>query len=143
MIYDLGSLGADYLLTQMMALFRELRAERPDALFLFLINNGRELVEAEAAAHGIPLDALRFTSAERRDVPEYLAMASLSAVFIRPTLSKAGCSPTKLGELFALQHANAGLYIMRQDKCKTFAVGPTWPPGRRPAGRLPDWPDIT
>src|SRR6185437_8514394 len=28
--------------------------------------------------------------------------ASLSAVFIRPTESKAGCSPTKLGELFAM-----------------------------------------
>jgi glycosyltransferase involved in cell wall biosynthesis len=98
----LGSLGADYLLSDMMGLFRELRATRPDALFLFLANNGRELAEAEAAAHGIPLEALRFTSAQRSDIPEYIAMASLSAVFIRPTLSKAGCSPTKLGELFAM-----------------------------------------
>lgn len=98
----LGSLGADYLLADMMALFRELRVQRPDALFLFLINNGRELVESEAAKHDIPLDALRFTSADRRDVPEYLAMATLSPVLIRPTLSKAGCSPTKLGELFAM-----------------------------------------
>jgi glycosyltransferase involved in cell wall biosynthesis len=98
----LGSLGADYLLGDMMALFRELRALRPDSLFLFLINNGRELVEAKAKAHSIPADALRFASSERRDVPEYLALASLSAVFIRPALSKAGCSPTKLGELFAM-----------------------------------------
>jgi glycosyltransferase involved in cell wall biosynthesis len=98
----LGSLGADYLLTHMIALFRELRAIRPEALFLFLANNGRELVEAEASAQGIPLDALRFTSADRRDIPDFIAMASLSAVFIRPTLSKAGCSPTKLGELFAM-----------------------------------------
>jgi glycosyltransferase involved in cell wall biosynthesis len=98
----LGSLGADYLLTQMMALFRELRAMRPEALFLFLANNGRELVEAAAAAQGVPAEALRFTSSERRDIPQYLALASLSAVFIRPTLSKAGCSPTKLGELFAM-----------------------------------------
>jgi glycosyltransferase involved in cell wall biosynthesis len=98
----LGSLGADYLLSQMMALFRELRTMRSDALFLFLVNNGRELVEAEAAAQGVPLEALRFTSSERHDIPEYLALASLSAVFIRPTLSKAGCSPTKLGELFAM-----------------------------------------
>jgi glycosyltransferase involved in cell wall biosynthesis len=107
----LGSLGADYLLAQMMALFRELRRLRPDAVFLFLANNGRELAEAEAAAHDVPLEALRFTSADRRDVPEYVALASLSAVFIRPTLSKAGCSPTKLGELFAMNVpivANAG-----------------------------------
>ncbi|MBV8686762.1 MAG: glycosyltransferase [Alphaproteobacteria bacterium] len=98
----LGSLGADYLLVHMMDLFRELRAIRPDAVFLFLANNGRELVEAEAARHGIPGEALRFTSSDRRDIPEYLALASVSAVFIRPTLSKAGCSPTKLGELFAM-----------------------------------------
>lgn len=107
----LGSLGADYLLRHMMALFRELRALRPDAVFLFLVNNGSELVEAEATAQSIPLEAFRFTSADRVDVPEYLAMATLSVVFIRPTLSKAGCSPTKLGELFAMDVpivANAG-----------------------------------
>lgn len=98
----LGSLGADYLLAKMMALFRELRAVRPDAIFLFLANNGRELVEAEADRIGIPREALRFTSADRRDIPQYIALADLSAVFIRPTLSKAGCSPTKLGELFAM-----------------------------------------
>jgi glycosyltransferase involved in cell wall biosynthesis len=98
----LGSLGADYLLAEMMALFRELRAVRPDAIFLFLANNGRELVEAEADRLGIPREALRFTSADRRDIPQYIALADLSAVFIRPTLSKAGCSPTKLGELFAM-----------------------------------------
>lgn len=98
----LGSLGADYLLTHMMSLFGELRRLRPGAIFLFLANNGRELVEAEAAAQNIPADALRFTSVDRGDIPDYLALADLSAVFIRPTLSKAGCSPTKLGELFAM-----------------------------------------
>jgi glycosyltransferase involved in cell wall biosynthesis len=98
----LGSLGADYLLAQMMALFREMRTLRPNAVFLFLANNGRELVEAEAARHGVPQAALRFTSSDRRDIPAYLALATASAVFIRPTLSKAGCSPTKLGELFAM-----------------------------------------
>jgi glycosyltransferase involved in cell wall biosynthesis len=71
-------------------------------VFLFLANNGRELVEAEADRLGIPEDALRFTSAERLDVPDYIALADLSPVFIRPTLSKAGCSPTKLGELLAM-----------------------------------------
>lgn len=108
----LGSIGADYLVREMMALFRELRALRPDAVFLFLINNGRDLVEREAAAAGVPLNALRFTSSSRADIPEYLRAADLSAVFIRATESKAGCSPTKLGELFAMNVpiiANAGV----------------------------------
>jgi glycosyltransferase involved in cell wall biosynthesis len=98
----LGSLGPDYLLRHMIELFREMRALRPNAIFLFLANNGKELVESEAETAGIPKDALRFISVDRRDIPEYLGMAALSPVFIRPTLSKSGCSPTKLGELFAM-----------------------------------------
>lgn len=98
----LGSLGPDYLLPEMLALFRELKAIEPDAVFLFLINNGREAVIAEAAAAGVDPNSLRFASARREEVPDYAALATLSVVFIRATESKAGCSPTKLGELFAM-----------------------------------------
>jgi glycosyltransferase involved in cell wall biosynthesis len=35
-------------------------------------------------------------------VPALIALATLSVVFIRADLSKAGCSPTKLAELFAM-----------------------------------------
>jgi glycosyltransferase involved in cell wall biosynthesis len=98
----LGSLGPDYLLRPMMELFRELRALHDDAVFLLLVNNGHELAKAEASEVGVPEEALRFASAARDDIPEYLSLATLSPVFIRPTLSKAGCSPTKLGELFAM-----------------------------------------
>jgi glycosyltransferase involved in cell wall biosynthesis len=101
MLY-LGSLGSDYLLGPMMKLFRELRMMKNDAVFVFLANNGWELVQAEAAKSGVPVEALRFTSAERRNVPAFLAFATVSPVFIRPTLSKAGCSPTKVAELFAM-----------------------------------------
>jgi glycosyltransferase involved in cell wall biosynthesis len=97
----LGSLGPDYLLPQMMALFRELRTLRPGAIFLILANNGREWAEETARREGIPADAIRFTSAAREDIAQYMALSTLSVVFIRPTLSKSGCSPTKLGELLA------------------------------------------
>jgi glycosyltransferase involved in cell wall biosynthesis len=136
----LGSLGPDYLLGEMMAVFRELRAIRPDALFLFLINNGRELVEAEAKGRGIPADALRFASSERSDIPEYLALATFSPVFIRPTLSKAGCSPTKLGELFAMNVpivANSGYgdidRIVSPDRNGSVVVGDFQPSTLRSA----------
>lgn len=108
----LGSLGNDYLLPQMMALFRSLLDLRPRAKFLFLSNNGFDYVDRERAAAGVPPEAIRFTSADRSEVPAYLSLADLSVVFIRPTLSKAGCSPTKLAELFALNIpvvANAGV----------------------------------
>lgn len=97
----LGSLGADYLLREMLKLFAQVLALHPQACFLFLSNNGRELVDAECAALGLPVEAIRFVSADRYDVPAFLTLADLSVVFIRPGMSKAGCSPTKLAELFA------------------------------------------
>lgn len=98
----LGSLGPDYLLPEMLRLFAELVKLRPDARFLFVSNNGRELVEAECRAQGIDSARILFTSAPRDEVPVLIALATLSVVFIRPDLSKAGCSPTKLAELFAM-----------------------------------------
>jgi len=38
---------------------------------------------------------------DRDEVPAFLAMAHASVIFIRADISKAGCSPTKLAELFA------------------------------------------
>ena len=108
----LGSIAHDYLLPEMMQLFKALLGLRPEAKFLFVSNYGLDLVEREAAAAGVPKDAIRFTTVDRADVPEYLALADLSVVFIRATESKAGCSPTKLAELFAMNVpviANAGV----------------------------------
>ena len=97
----LGSIGPDYLLDEMFSLFREMQAERPDAIFLLVANNGIDVIEAAAWRHRISLKAVRMVSAERTEIIEYLALATCSVVFIRPTLSKAACSPTKVGELLA------------------------------------------
>ena len=97
----LGSLGADYLLDRMMALFVQLLEERPHARFVFLANSGGDLVEAARSARGIPREKISFVSADRDQVPAFLTMAHASVIFIRADVSKAGCSPTKLAELFA------------------------------------------
>lgn len=108
----LGSLGPDYLLDEMIALFQQVQAVRPDARFLFVCNNGRELIENTCRSHGIGIDAIRFVTADRDDVPSFIALANLSVIFIRSDISKAGCSPTKLAELFAMNVpviANSGV----------------------------------
>jgi glycosyltransferase involved in cell wall biosynthesis len=108
----LGSIAHDYLLPEMMQVFKALLGLRPNAKFLFVSNYGSDLVHREAAAAGVPQEAIRFTTVDRAQVPEYLALADLSVVFIRATESKAGCSPTKLAELFAMNVpviANAGV----------------------------------
>jgi len=69
-------------------------------------------VTAACDERGVPRNRVLFTSADREDVPAFLALADLSVVFIRADISKAGCSPTKLAELFACGVpviANAGV----------------------------------
>jgi len=100
MLY-LGSLGPDYLLPQMMALFRQYRELVPGAKFLFVSNNGAELVEEERRRQGIGQGEVAFLAADRADLPALIRLADFSVVFIRADISKAGCSPTKLAELFA------------------------------------------
>ena len=97
----LGSLGPDYLLHEMMALFRQLLVLRPTACFLFVCNNGEDLVRRECAVRRIDPAHIRFISADRDDIPSLIGLADLSVIFIRADVSKAGCSPTKLAELFA------------------------------------------
>lgn len=97
----LGSIGPDYLVEEMMKLFRELLILRPAARFLFVSNNGQERVEAVRKTFGIAADAVQFVTAPRDDVPAYLALSDLSVFFYRADLSRAGCSPTKLAELMA------------------------------------------
>lgn len=97
----LGSLGPDYLLPEMMRLFKELLSLRPAAKFLFVSNDGHERVLDERQRQDLPEDAVIFVNASRDEVPGYLKLADLSVFFYRADLSRAGCSPTKLAELFA------------------------------------------
>jgi glycosyltransferase involved in cell wall biosynthesis len=97
----LGSIGSDYLVYEMFRTFKELLDLRPGATFVLLTNNPSDQVRRISDAAGVPWESIRVTSAPRQEVPEFIALADLSLVFIRPTLSKAGCSPTKLAELFA------------------------------------------
>lgn len=108
----LGSIGPDYLLDRMMTVFQQLRALRPDAVFLFVVNNAAEEILAAAAVAGLPRDAIRVTGVPRQRVPAFIGVADLSVSFRREGLSRVGCSPTKLGETLACGvpvMANAGL----------------------------------
>lgn len=108
----LGSLGAEYLLDEMISLFRQVQIVRPRAIFLFVCNNGRELVDEACRRHEVDTNAIRFATADRDDVPAFISLANLSVIFIRSDISKAGCSPTKLAELLAMNVpviANSGV----------------------------------
>jgi glycosyltransferase involved in cell wall biosynthesis len=98
----LGSLGPDYLLQQMMLLFRQLLTIRPSAKFLVVCNEGHDLVVKECVQQGMDPACVVVRSATREEVPTFISLADFSVVFIRADITKAGCSPTKLAELFAM-----------------------------------------
>jgi glycosyltransferase involved in cell wall biosynthesis len=97
----LGSIGVEYLLDRMMTLFVQLRGLRPNAIFLFVVNNAADTVYAAAAGAGLPREAIRVIGATRSRVPALIGASNLSVAFIRADLSKIGCSPTKVGETLA------------------------------------------
>lgn len=108
----LGSIGVEYLLDRMMTLFVQLWKLRPNAIFLFVVNNATDTVYAAAAAAGLPREAIRVIGAARSRVPALIGASDLSVAFIRADLSKIGCSPTKVGETLACGVpviANAGV----------------------------------
>ena len=108
----LGSIGVEYLLDHMMTLFVQLRKLRPNAIFLFVVNNAADTVYTAAAAAGLPREAIRVITAARSRVPALIGASDLSVAFIRADLSKIGCSPTKVGETLACGVpvvANAGV----------------------------------
>jgi glycosyltransferase involved in cell wall biosynthesis len=88
----LGSLGTWYMMDEMLAFFQSLRASRPDAKFLFLTPD----LDAVAGEGIITL------TAQRKDVPNYIAIADASICFIKPTFSKKGSSATKVAEVLAM-----------------------------------------
>jgi len=108
----LGGLGEDYLLESMLKLFKQLLLIDRTSIFLFIANQGYELVARACQIEGIPIDRIRFVRVERERVPIFISLATLSVVFIRSTIAKAGCSPIKLAELFAMNVpviANSGV----------------------------------
>ncbi|SVB00075.1 uncharacterized protein METZ01_LOCUS152929 [marine metagenome] len=98
----LGSLGAVYLLSNMVKTFKILKYLDSSSKFLFISNNGKDEVVKEFLNNDLNEKDLVFKTLIRSDVPKYLEMADLSLVFIRPSDSKIGCSPTKLAELLAM-----------------------------------------
>jgi len=98
----LGSLGAVYLLPNMVKTFKILKYLDSSSKFLFISNNGKDEVVKEFLNNDLNEKDLVFKTLIRSDVPKYLEMADLSLIFIRPSDSKMGCSPTKLAELLAM-----------------------------------------
>jgi glycosyltransferase involved in cell wall biosynthesis len=98
-----GSLGTWYLLGEMLDFFRILQQRAPGGAVLLVVTpDSPALVERGAAARDIDPGAIRVAPALRSEVPLYMDAADIGLSFIRPTGSKMGSSPTKIGEYLAM-----------------------------------------
>jgi glycosyltransferase involved in cell wall biosynthesis len=100
----IGSLGGNYLLDEMLDFFSAYQ-ERYDgrAKFLFVTRVPEDVIRSAAAARGVPNSAIIVRSASRAEVPRLMAAADAGIAFKQPTFSAKACSPTKLGEMLALE----------------------------------------
>jgi glycosyltransferase involved in cell wall biosynthesis len=88
----LGSWGTWYLTSEMIQLFRLLRAQT-QATFLILTPD----VSAVEREPGVIVHEVN-----RNELPLYISLANASVFFIQPSFSKKGSAATKMGELMAM-----------------------------------------
>jgi glycosyltransferase involved in cell wall biosynthesis len=98
----LGSIGAWYMLDEMLDFFVVYRRRHPDSVMLFVTPQDPDIFAAAAAARGLPADAIRVRAGTREQVPRLMAAADAGLFFIRPVSSKIASSPTKMAEMMAL-----------------------------------------
>lgn len=98
----LGSVGAWYMLSEMLALFAKIRVRHTEAVFLFITPEPPEMILTEAKKFKLTAADFVFKSATRKEVPVYAAASDINLFFIKQSYSKIASSPTKIGEVLAM-----------------------------------------
>jgi glycosyltransferase involved in cell wall biosynthesis len=96
-----GSIGTWYMLPEMLDFFKILLVTKPNAIFLFVSNEGDKLRE-QAFQKGISEDKIRVVSCLHSQVASYISLFTASIYFILPAYSKKASSPTKQAELMSM-----------------------------------------
>ena len=99
----LGSFGSWYMTDEMMDFFRVQLERDSSSIFLIVSRDPPARLHAAAARRGIPPERLIIRPATRAEVPKLVAAADYGLFFIMPVFSKKASSPTKMGELLALE----------------------------------------
>ena len=100
LLVHLGSIGANVMLEEMLDFLMVYRERFASAQLLFLAPDGADKILSAARKKGVE-GAIHLRSANREQVPHWLAAADLGLFFVRPVFSKNAASPAKLGEMLA------------------------------------------
>lgn len=98
----LGSIGAWYMLDEMLELFSYCKKKYPEAKFLFITHSSPALITGKLDTYQIKREDILITEATRQEVPLFTKASDINISFIKPVYSKISSSPTKLGEVLAM-----------------------------------------
>lgn len=99
----IGSLGGNYMLGEMLGLFRVYRQRYGSAKFLFVTQVRERTIRDVVNERGLDQGDIVVRPAHRDEVAGLVAAADLGIAFKQPSFSAKACSPTKLGEMLALE----------------------------------------
>ncbi|MCX8478564.1 MAG: glycosyltransferase [Chitinophagales bacterium] len=97
-----GAIGTWYMSKEMLDFFQVFLNKFPLAKLLFVTQENPAIIHQAAIASGVEESRISIYSAQRKEVPYYIAAADSSIFFIRPSFSKNASSPTKQGEIMAM-----------------------------------------
>lgn len=98
----LGSVGAWYMLDEMLELFSIIKKKYTAAKFLFITHSSPSLILAKLDKYQLTTNDILITEATRQEVPVFTKASDINISFIQPVYSKLSSSPTKLGEVLAM-----------------------------------------
>jgi glycosyltransferase involved in cell wall biosynthesis len=107
-----GSLGARYMLNEMLAFYKLLSEKKKNAKFLFISKSDTSEIESICLEMGIDPNKILITSCEYTEIPTYISIGNASVFFIVTSFSGKAVSPTKQAEVMSLGLpivANTGL----------------------------------
>jgi glycosyltransferase involved in cell wall biosynthesis len=99
----IGSLGGNYMLGEMLDFFKVYRRRHGGTKFLFVTHVPERTIRNAVNEHGLDQQEIVVRAARRDEVPRLMAAADLGIAFKQPSFSAKACSPTKLGEMLALE----------------------------------------
>ena len=98
----LGSLGAWYMIDEMLQFFKELQVQHKNAKFLIVTNSNHDIVLQKLTTYNLNKNDFIILTVPFSKVPAYIYASDISISFIKPVYSKISSSPVKIGEILSM-----------------------------------------
>ena len=98
----LGSLGAWYIINEMLQFFKELQVQHNNAKFLIVTNSNHDIVLQKHAIFNFCAKDFIIVTVPFSKVSEYIYVCDVSISFIKQVYSKISSSPVKIGEILSM-----------------------------------------